>query len=230
MPHLVEPILSPTPVTDVLNAVVEANDCLVSAARQTIARLMSVEAVGWGVASKRVKVELPETRPRLVRHADRTHAFAEVVNQCATLERLIGALRWANRELPDFEVEVCHPTTSSQKQSTGRDNDLILKHANSGIRYFFEVSDVASSKGDGNQKEIKDLVSLGVLKSTNRPFTCAPTWPPGRLFLTVSEEFAQYLLRPTRHCLKAGKFHYSEVGREDTTRIIEVIAGPGGSP
>lgn len=62
---------------------------LVVAARATVPRLTMLPAEGWGAAAKRVYVVLPEgDRPPLVSKARSTHSFAEVVNQCATLERL----------------------------------------------------------------------------------------------------------------------------------------------
>ena len=43
-----------------------------------------------------------------------------------------------------------------------------------------------------------------------------------------SEEFAKYMEPPTRHGLKQGWFRYEEVGGQGTsTRIIEVLEGPG---
>ena len=226
MPHMVEPIRGPQPVEAVREQLWEAHQFLVSAAKRTIGRFNAVEPAEWGAALKRTKVELADDPPHLVRHASKVHAFAEVVNQCATLERLMDALKWSGEMLPDFDVQTCHPTTSSLKQDTEPDNDLILVRRGGSGRCFFEVSDVASSTGDGNQKEIKDLFSLGIIASPKRPVVCPPAWPEGRFFLVVSEEFAEYLLRPTRHCLKTGVFHYAEVGREGTTRVIEVIAGP----
>lgn len=225
MPHMVEPIRGPQSAETVREQLREAHQFLVSAAKRTIGRFDTVDAAEWGAALKRTKVELSDDPPHLVRQAGKVHAFAEVVNQCATLERLMGALKWSGEALPDFDVQTCHPTTSSLKQDTEPDNDLILVQRGGSGRCFFEVSDVASSTGDGNQKEIKDLVSLRIIASANRPVVCPSAWPEGRFFLVVSEEFAKYLLRPTRHCLKMGVFHYKEVGREGTTRIIEVIAG-----
>ena len=72
------------------------------------------------------------------------HRFAEVVNQCATLERLIDALVWA-QACPNLDgalAVVCNPTTSSaQRAKDGPkdddDHDLVLRDP-SGLRWKFE--------------------------------------------------------------------------------------------
>ena len=227
MPHLVTPILEVLDVADVLKQVEQAHRFLVEAAKETIAQLQAVGEEEWGETVKRRYVVLTgKPRPYLVPETVGRHSFAEVVNQCATIERLLDALRWSQDALPGYKVEVCNPTTSSQKTEQGRDNDLILIGP-SGEVCCFEVSDVAASK-DGNKKEIKDLVSLGVLHSTDGELTSSKTWPEGRLFLVVSKEFAEYLMRTTRLILKQGWFHYQDIsGQGTSTRIIEVMEGPG---
>lgn len=143
---------------------------------------------------KRVRVELPpDDRPRLVCEADVSHSLAEVMNQCATMERLLDALAWAQTDasgLSTFNVAVCHPTTSSAGDDT-TDNDLILT-ALDGRCARFEVSDVASSS-DGNRKEERDLRSLGVLGDGSGAKRFDLAWPADRVFLVVSTEFAAKL-------------------------------------
>lgn len=148
-------------------------------------------AASWGSALKRVRVELPrDERPRLVRDANDQHSLAEVMNQCATMERLLDALAWVQTDasgLSTLNVAVCHPTTSSVGDDT-TDNDLILT-ALDGRRARFEVSDVASST-DGNHKEERDLRSLGVLGDGSGAQRFDVQWPSARVFLVVSSEFA----------------------------------------
>lgn len=112
---------------------------------------------------KRVRIVLPSTdRPTLIGDDQTEHSLMEVINQCATIERLIDALRWAQTHLPDYRLLRCHPSTSSYKVIDGGipDNDIVLVNPNG---YFaqFEVSDVSGTK-DSNRKENKDLRSLGV--------------------------------------------------------------------
>lgn len=68
----------------------------------------------WGTHFKRVRVDLPrDARPLLMRAAEDHHSLAEVVNQCATMERLLDALAWARTDtsgLSAFHVVGC-PTT-----------------------------------------------------------------------------------------------------------------------
>lgn len=146
------------------------------------------------------------------------------MNQCATLERLIDALTWAEawHELAGAHVVRCNPTTSSAPLEQGRkteaDHDLVLVDRE-GARWSFEVSDVASER-DGNGKEKKDLVSLGI------PMAEGEGWPPGRSFLVVSTEFAERLRKPSRHGLGRGVFHYVE-HTHGTTTLFEVCPGRG---
>ncbi len=86
------------------------------------------------------------------------------MNQCATMERLLDALQWAQSAgsgLAESLVERCHPTMSSS-YADEEDHDLVLVGPD-GTKAKFEVSDVSGTK-DGNKKEKKDLISLGVLR------------------------------------------------------------------
>lgn len=172
----------------------------------------------WGISSKRVRVAFPESpRPALIGQGLKDHNLAEVVNQCATMERLLDALDWARTEpsLSGYAVERCHPTTGSSS-GDGDDHDLVLiKEDAPDLKVKFEVSDVVSGR-DGNNKEKKDLASLGVLsKGTFEP---SDEWPAGRLFLIVSEEFGATLLgRP-----ETTTYSYEKAGLVKSTLIIEV--------
>ena len=183
----------------------------------------------WGSQMKLTRVRLPDGgKPDCVPGVVSDHSLIEVINQCATLERLIDTLEWASTNLPEFTfVECCHPTTSSQKSGDTGDNDLILRSQN-GECLRFEISDVASEK-DGNGKEKKDLISLGILNNAEKAIdkTKIWRWPEGRLFLVVSSEFGKRLLKPKRHSawLKDNHCHYVLVSLSGTTRIIEVCSG-----
>lgn len=63
----------------------------------------------WGSRIKRVRVSFPEgERPRLIDPELDEHNLVEVVNQCATMERLLDALEWAGSRdsgLAAFAVE-----------------------------------------------------------------------------------------------------------------------------
>ena len=151
------------------------------------------DVTAWGTRFKRVRVELPrDSRPLLMRAAEDHHSLAEVVNQCATMERLLDALAWARTdasELSAFHVVRCHPTTgSAANDAEAPDNDLILA-APDGRAARFEVSDVASTS-DGNRKEERDLRNLGVLREGKGAERFDLPWPAARVFLVVSSEFA----------------------------------------
>ncbi len=173
----------------------------------------------WGTEAKRIKVAFPDgSRPALIDRDLEEHNLAEVVNQCATMERLLDALLWAQDEpsLRGYAVERCHPTTGSSKGES-EDHDLVLAREDEPeIKARFEVSDVVGAK-DGNSKEKKDLASLGVLKKGS--FGSVDEWPTGRLFLVVSEEFGGWLMRRRT---RTPSYCYEEAGDVGTTRIFEV--------
>ncbi len=232
MPHLVDSITPATyGETNVLTLtrchelLREAHDYLARRGKEAARRATLVEnAASWGSALKRVRVELPrDDRPRLVREANDRHSLAEVMNQCATMERLLDALAWAQTEgssLSSFNVAVCHPTTSSAAGDTSvDDNDLILTAANGG-RARFEVSDVASST-DGARKEERDLRNLGVLREGIGARRFEVDWPDARVFLVVSSEFAVKLQsRRWQHLV------YREAFRCAETRVLEAVRRP----
>ncbi len=145
----------------------EARDYLATHGAEAIRRASGSQGgPDWGSSVKRARVILPEEGRRLalISGETREHNLVEVVNQCATMERLIDALGWAQTEpsLMEYLVERCHPTTSSSRGDE-EDHDLVLVAPDDPeAKAKFEVSDVASEK-DGNGKEKKDLESLGVL-------------------------------------------------------------------
>ncbi len=205
----------------------EARDYLATHGAEAIREASGAQGrPDWGSSTKRIRVLLPDgPRPALISSETREHNLVEVINQCATMERLLDALDWARTEpsLSGHLVERCHPTTSSSKEDE-EDHDLVLIAPDeSGAKAKFEVSDVASEK-DGNGKEKKDLESLGVLPKSPSRREPSRGWPSGRLFLVVSEEFAVRLRR--RHA-KPVQYHYEEVKPVGATRIFEVRQGMG---
>lgn len=223
--HLVAAVRGSVEIYALREDLEAAHGYLVAAARQATERLADQSPQQWGSGVKRLRVILPdEPRPRLIPGSLKEHSFIEVVNQCATLERLLDALSWAStREsgLADGRVVRCNPTTSSSQEED--DHDLVVELPNGSLAKF-EVSDVASDR-DGNGKEEKDLATLGVMLPAGAKDRFDVVWPNGRLFLVVSTEFAERLRRPTRHGLRAKKFHYREVKSEGQTRIFEVGKG-----
>jgi hypothetical protein len=157
-----------------------------SAAHQTL-RAAAHEVLGlvldvplgqrWGSTIKRNRVLLannPTQRPLLLRTAKVDHNLAEVINQCATIERLIDALNWAQRRYGKYLVERCHPSTGCKKGKPPadnphfdfRDNDLILVKPNDPNAPWirFEATDISGVR-DTNGKIRDDIYSLGLKSS-----------------------------------------------------------------
>jgi hypothetical protein len=147
MPHLIEPPRLPCTVVSLRGELLRAHRELVKAAKAWPGRNLSDGA--WGATAKRALVEVEEFPP-LIRK--QSQPLQEVVNQIATVERLIGALTWA--ETAGFtEVRRCHPTTSSG------DHDLVVESTDR-LLGVFEVSDVSGVSGNGNQKMAADIRTL----------------------------------------------------------------------
>jgi len=123
-----------------------------------------------------------------------TQPLGELINQLATVERLIGALGWAgNNGMTD--VEECHPTTSRGAKGTCS-HDLVV--SNNVDKMVFEVSDVAGD-GNANKKIVRDLATLlgGQTSRGNVKPGCSCTGPstrPARKFLAVSLSSGKWLV------------------------------------
>lgn len=209
----------------------DAHDYLAGRAATAVDRAQRhTEIASWGTALKRIRVEIPAAeRHFLITTREPHHNLVEVINQCATMERLLDALAWAaspQSGLADWTVVACHPTTSSAQEDGKKaalDHDLILQGPDN-ARARFEVSDVASDQ-DGNRKEEKDLQSLGVLKPVPGGKEYKFDWLPDRLFLVVSTEFGSRLLRP-KHGVSRGlprPIRYEPVVRTEHTTVIEIL-------
>ena len=186
MPHLI-PSYRDRPIGELRQELIAAQTYLATAARSHVKTLKDVALEKWGRQAKRLPCDLPEDgRPAGMKCT--RHNFVEVLNQCANLELLLATLAWVEqqKDFATYEVELCHPTTSSQPGTPG-DNDLVLRpKAESppgSAKAYFEVTDVVGIS-DGNRKQQKSLAALGVLRK--KKFDLAPTWPAGRLFVAAS--------------------------------------------
>ena len=219
MGHLIRPLLGPCSLHQAQQQLIEAHEQLVACGRAAVDELKTVTPVGWGSAAKRVRAVLPNMRSTLLNEANSDQSLTELINQCATVERLLDAINWVLHTATDSTLVLCHPTTSSGA-TTEQNHDLVIQHQ--GEHWCFEISDVATSGGDGNQKEMKELLSLGVLSSI-RPAKLKNEPRPGRSFLVVSTEFAQRLLRPTRYYLKTSELRYQAFSAGPATQVLEVL-------
>ncbi|MBL8684858.1 MAG: hypothetical protein JNK05_37120 [Myxococcales bacterium] len=174
----------------------DAHEFIVACARTAIRAVAAVDgAQRWGRDVKRTRVRLPERdRPTLVPPELIEHNLVEVVNQCATVERLIDALAWASSEesgLASCWVRTCHPTTGSDASADAIDHDLVLADER-GIAACFEVSDVVGSS-DTNAKLARDLRSLGVMTPDSKHAVAAERWPTHRCFVVMSSSHSSCL-------------------------------------
>jgi hypothetical protein len=147
MAHLIEPTRETTALSEYQIELAIVHDLIVGAARR---RSPSDEPLNtWGASAKRHTVTLAGLHPWT--GVDR-RPLSELLNQMATVERLLDALNWAAQH-EAREVLECHPTTSSGG------HDLVVSVPD-GPRLVVEVSDVAGHSGNENAKMTKDLDAL----------------------------------------------------------------------
>ena len=150
----------------------------------------STSAGGWGVAFKRIKVEVDS--------ADGKQPLIEVINQMATVERLLDALTWIGLQAWGAQATVvaCHPTTSSHGRKASDmpkaelDHDLVVR-VGASQDYWFEVSDVLQPT-DGNRKLMKEEISLGIRPKEKDAELKVQVSASVRRFLVTSPEWADH--------------------------------------
>ena len=160
------------------------------------------------MSTKRALVQVEGSHPWV---GVTSQPFNELVNQLATVERLVDALKWA--ESVGFSVVLaCHPTTSSG------DHDLVVRRPDQTLGVF-EVSDVAGPRGNENNKMANDLKALA---SCNCEFCRSGAVK----YLVTSSVSGQWLQKQVRraeriHALELASLHQVSGGKSGTT-ITEV--------
>lgn len=167
-------------------ALAESHKVLRESARLALNTVSGLPLGGsWASSAKDIRVWLPRNecdRPVLLKRAKPDHNLTEVVNLCATVERLIDALLWCDTHYPTYKISVCHPSTGSGKNGKRRDDDLVLQDG-SDIALRFEATDNSGS-GNTTAKIRKDLDSL---------FFAEECYPNDRRFLVVRKAPADCL-------------------------------------
>ena len=121
----------------------------------------------WGILAKRNPVDLTNAHPLVGSEAQ---PILGLLNTCATVERLLGALGWAIDNGWAKSVLECNPTTSS----VAGPSDLRTEGAKG--EAWFEVSDVLTAH-DSNDKLRIDLSRLERAPAAVVTFlVCSPSW------------------------------------------------------
>jgi hypothetical protein len=175
VPHLVrpfDPARDPGELLAYRSELRAAHDLIVMAGGG--AKLPGRDSIAtWGIEMKRGGlVDLREARTKSSYIEVDDHPLAEVVNQCATMERLLDVLSWAAANLRDAQVVECNPTTSWKLGG----HDLVVDSRSDGLAVF-EVSDVASVRNN-NSKLDKDLLSLLSSAAPRRFLVTSAEWYP----------------------------------------------------
>lgn len=195
MAYMIQPyVTGKRPLADYQRELRARHTAWATAAVSALTNAAAYGTDGWGSATKRLQVSPDVKGPG---EAD-AQPLGEVINQCATVERLLDAMTWIDQQAGTDRAMVllCHPTASSAKADPKGattqpvelpDHDLVIDL--NGQQWRFEVSDVANGERDGNGKEAKDLASLGCAIDSGFPNDGA------RRFLVVSQEFGSLLAR-----------------------------------
>ena len=159
VPHLFTPLQDPLALGDYRRRLAAAHDAVAQAAAAHGAAATVDTVDHWGSAEKRRPVDLSElAKDDGLRGmiGVSSQPFGEIVNQLATVERLLDALSWSEGNGAERVVE-CNPSTSRGPTDTCS-HDLVV--ADSDTTMVFEVSDVAGDDGNANRKMEKDLFIL----------------------------------------------------------------------
>jgi len=176
VPHLFTPLHESCALDDYQRRLTAVHDAV---ARAAAAHQAGVDTVDhWGCVVKRRPVDLSELAidDALGGMIGVTsQPFGEIVNQLATVERLLDALRWSQGNGAQEVVE-CNPSTSRGQAGTCS-HDLVVAASETTI--VFEVSDVAGDSGNANRKMEKDLATLdrctcGMRSSARRLLAVSP--------------------------------------------------------
>lgn len=208
MPHLFLPLAEAIGLKEYRLQLTAAHDAVARAAAAHQVAVASIDH--WGCLAKRRAVDLsalaedPELRGLI---GVASQPFAEIVNQLATVERLLDTLAWAD-QIEAVEVTECNPSTS-RGPAAPCSHDLVVRCPDRLV--VVEVSDVAGDSGNANRKMEKDLDTLDRC-------TCDG---PVRRILAVSRQSARWLqARP-------GLVTVVEAGEGEGTWIVErTPAGP----
>ena len=154
--HLLAPVTEPEALSAYRSGLSAAHAALTARLVTTAGKVTPppLGAAHWVVQIKRSPVDVGGVP--MVPEGVESQPFSEVVNQLATVERLIDALDWAVGQQMDT-VEHCNPATSGGRKGSCS-HDLVV--TGPGGKMVFEVSDVAGASGNGNGKVTKDLIAL----------------------------------------------------------------------
>jgi len=144
--YLVSPLIQSTSVNDYLNDMNTIQTVLVGALNKAGSKLGKQKT---GCSAKRIEVTL---NPGTTYLKEGNHRLSEVMNQLATIERMIDVLSWIS-ETTNGQAKVLYANPSQSDVS----HDLVATCKSE--RWVAEVSDVVGTK-DSNRKLRKDLCTL----------------------------------------------------------------------
>lgn len=165
--HLIRPLTAaegPMDAPAYLGQLQGAHDAIVGRA---VGWTHAVAGPSWGIRAKRTLVDLTGAHPLVT---SEKNPISELLNICATVERLLDALGWAIENGWAQSVLECSPTTSG----VAGPSDIRTRGVEG--EAWFEVSDVVSAR-DGNRKLQTDLARLELATAGVATFlVTSPSW------------------------------------------------------
>lgn len=207
MAHVIETLRN-VELKDAISQLQATHDLLVERA-VAAQRNLDFEQSSWGICIKRLEVKLPQGKFLIGKSSEK---FVELVNILATTERTLSALHWFSKHYSNSIVRECHASTSDDKDG----NDIVLvDRQKDRVIVRCEVTDVASSSPSQNNKEKKDLESLGCLEQV-------PSDGVDR-FIATSSEFGFALANPKRKWhLMHFQYKLIQTGKSDNTCLLNI--------
>jgi hypothetical protein len=178
---------------------------------------------GYGILCTRHEYQLPETSGTVL-STDTLELvkISEAIRQCALLERAVHAFAYVQSLGRMTERIYAYPVYgSAHRKAIKYDLHIELEKGES---IAFTVSDVSSNL-DPSDKELRDLLRLGVFSSLVPP-TLNRFSPSSRsCYMAVSREHYGFLMNPSRHFLKSGQLSYGLEAEVEGTCIVRIIGG-----
>ena len=218
-------IISPIEHSGDIHLVIKRLSCaielLVEAIKGVSFRASQEQEGLFGITCSRLKHSFKPSVEGIIRPDDLDFArVSDAIKQCALLERAVHVLSYVESLGKPIERIYAYPVFGSAPRKGNKcDIRVELKEA---ATLVFVVSDITSAS-DTSQKELRDLLRLGVVSSLVPPSLNTLLPSNQESFMAVSREHYQFLMNPSRHFLKDGSIRYRLEAELMETFIIHVI-------
>lgn len=218
---LIVPHESTESIDCVISRLLVSIDVLSGAIRGVSRYAADQHSATYGILCTRHKRQLSETSGTLLcANSLELGKVSEALRQCALLERAVHAFTYVKSLGRPSRRIYAYPVCGSARRKDIK-YDLHIEFEK-GESIAFAVSDVLSNL-DPSDKEMRDLLRLGIFSSLVPP-TLNRFSPKSRsCFMAVSREHFDFLANPSRHFLKSGQLAYELEAEVEGTHVVRIV-------